>query len=94
MAEFEVMKSHPAATVEIVRAWEPLAATIPAILHHHERYDGMGYPDGLKGEEIPLEARILAVADGLEAIGSERPYRPPFEGEEIIAALKEGAGSQ
>lgn len=49
IAEFEVMKSHPAASVEIVQAWEAFAATIPAILHHHERYDGKGYPDGLKG---------------------------------------------
>lgn len=94
MAEFEVMKSHPAASVEIVGALEPLAATIPTILHHHERYDGEGYPGGLKGEETPLLARVLAVADSIEAMSSERPYRPAMTREEIIATLKEGAGSQ
>ena len=94
MAEFEVMKSHPAASVEIVQAWEPLASTIPTILHHHERYDGKGYPHGLKGEEIPLLARVLAVANSIEAMSSERPYRPAITREEIIATLKEGAGSQ
>jgi len=94
MAEFEVMKSHPAASVEIVQALEPLAATIPAILHHHERYDGQGYPDGLKGEEIPLLARVLAVANSIEAMSSDRPYRLAMTREEMIATLKEGAGSQ
>jgi|GEM_PF-5835487 len=94
MAEFEVMKSHPAASVEIVQAWEAFAATIPAVLHHHERYDGKGYPDGLKGEEIPLLARVLAVANSIEAMSSERPYRPAMTREEIMATLKEGAGSQ
>jgi len=94
MAEFEVIKSHPAASVEVVQAWEPLAATIPAILHHHERYDGKGYPDGLKGEEIPLLARVLAVANSIEAMSWERPYRAAMTREEIMATLKEGAGSQ
>jgi len=94
MAEFEVMKSHPAASAKIVQAWEPLATTIPAILHHHERYDGQGYPDRLKGEEIPLLARVLAVANSIEAMSAERPYRPAMTREEMIAALKEGAGSQ
>jgi HD-GYP domain-containing protein (c-di-GMP phosphodiesterase class II) len=94
MAEFEVMKSHPAASVKIVQAWEPFAAAIPAILHHHERYDGTGYPHGLKGEEIPLLAKVLAVANSIEAMSSERPYRPPLRREEIMATLKEGASSQ
>lgn len=94
MAEFEVIKSHPAVSVEVVQAWEAFAATIPAILHHHERYDGKGYPHGLKGEEIPLLARVLAVADSIEAMSSERPYRPAMTREEIMATLKEGAGSQ
>jgi len=94
MAEFEVMKSIPAASVEIVQTLEPLAATIPAILHHQERYDGKGYPDGLKGEEIPLLARVLAVANSIEAMSSERPYRPAMTREEIMATLEEGAGSQ
>lgn len=94
MAEFEVMKSLPAASAEIVQAFEPLAATIPAILYHHERYDGEGYPDGLRGEEIPLLARVLAVANSIEAMRSERPYRPAMTREEMMATLKEGAGSQ
>ncbi len=93
-AEYSLVQKHPLIGEEMVKGIEAWAGILPLIRHHHERYDGMGYPDGLKGEEIPLEARILAVADSLEAMGSERPYRPPFEREEIIATLKEGAGSQ
>ncbi|MFQ5886134.1 MAG: HD domain-containing phosphohydrolase [Anaerolineae bacterium] len=93
-AEYSLVQKHPLIGEEIVKGIEAWAGILPLIRHHHERYDGMGYPDGLKGEEIPLEARILAVADSLEAMGSERPYRPPFKWEEIIATLKEGAGSQ
>jgi len=93
-AEYSLVQKHPLIGEEIVKGVEAWAGILPLIRHHHERHDGMGYPDGLKGEEIPLEARILAVADGLEAMGSARPYRPPFEGEEIIATLREGASSQ
>lgn len=64
------------------------------ILHHHERYDGKGYPEGLRGKEIPLGARILAVADAFEAMTSERPYRPALSYEAAMAELKAGKGTQ
>ncbi len=64
------------------------------IAHHHERYDGKGYPDGLKGEEIPLGARILAVADTFDAMNSKRAYRGPLSKEDIISRLKESRGTQ
>lgn len=67
---------------------------LPAIRHHHERYDGTGYPNGLRGEAIPKEARILAVADGFEAITSPRPHRPAMSREEALRELHGGAGSQ
>jgi HD-GYP domain len=64
------------------------------VRHHHERYDGKGYPDGIKGEEIPLEARIIAVADTYDAITSDRIYRKGRTHDEAIAELKRVAGTQ
>ena len=66
----------------------------PAIKHHHEFYNGEGYPEGLKGEAIPLMARILAVADTVDAMGADRPYRRGRSREEIIAELQRCSGSQ
>ncbi|MFQ5886865.1 MAG: HD-GYP domain-containing protein, partial [Anaerolineae bacterium] len=71
-----------------------LAHLVPIIRHHHERYDGQSYPDGLKGKKIPLGARILAVADGFEAMTAERPYRRALTEEEALAELEKGAGIQ
>ena len=62
--------------------------------HHHERYDGKGYPDGLKGEDIPLEARIMALADVYDALVSQRVYKKAFPKEKAIEILREGAGTQ
>jgi len=93
-AEWLMIQAHPvvsAQTAERVAAFED---AVPAIRHHHERWDGTGYPDGLKGEEIPLLARILAVADGYDAMTSERPYRRALTEEEVLAELEEGAGTQ
>jgi HD-GYP domain-containing protein (c-di-GMP phosphodiesterase class II) len=67
---------------------------LPIVYHHHERYDGRGYPDGLKGEEIPQGARIMAVADAYDAMSSDRPYRKRLSKEECIAELKKSAGGQ
>jgi len=67
---------------------------VPVIRHHHERWDGTGYPNGLKGEDISLLARILAVADGFEAMTSERPYRRARTEEEALAELEKGTGTQ
>jgi len=72
--EWEIMKEHPRTGATIAGRIHKLAPCVPGILHHHERYDGSGYPDGLKGEEIPLDARILAIADAFTTMTSYRPY--------------------
>jgi putative nucleotidyltransferase with HDIG domain len=83
--EYDVVKQHPATGAEIVHA-ATLEEEAVWILHHHERMDGSGYPAGLKGEEIPLESRIILVADTIEAITSDRPYR---KRRDVGAALEE-----
>jgi diguanylate cyclase (GGDEF)-like protein/PAS domain S-box-containing protein/putative nucleotidyltransferase with HDIG domain len=93
-AEFATIKEHPivgATLVSQVRGFEQL---IPAIRHHHERLDGAGYPDGLAGEEIPLEARILSVVDVFDALTHERSYRNALSREEAIGELERGPGTQ
>lgn len=93
-AEWALIKDHPRQGVEILRHVDDLLTCLPAVLHHHERYDGSGYPSGLKGEGIPLEARILAIADAYEAITSERyRYGQPSR-KQAIAELRRCAGTQ
>ena len=92
--DWKPIKGHPKLGVEILRHVIDLVNCLPAIMHHHERYDGSGYPSGLKGEQIPLEARILAVADAYDAMTSPRPYREQFSMEEAINELKRCAGAQ
>ena len=67
---------------------------VPLVLHHHERWDGKGYPSGLKGEEIPIGARIISVADVYQALTSQRHYRKAFTKDKAIKMLKEGSGTQ
>ena len=67
---------------------------IPAVRHHHEWYDGSGYPDGLKGEKIPLQAAIISIADVFEAMTSDRPYRKAFSEKEVLKTMYELAGKQ
>jgi putative nucleotidyltransferase with HDIG domain len=91
--EFEIMKSHTvkgAAILETVLALRPL---VPIVRHHHERFDGNGYPDGLAGEEIASEARIVAVADAFDAMTSNRPYRPALSPDIAFAELLNKAGT-
>jgi HD-GYP domain-containing protein (c-di-GMP phosphodiesterase class II) len=71
-----------------------LSDALPAIRHHHERYDGSGYPDGLRGEDIPLGARIINVADALDAMLAPRVYRPALAPLEALEELRAGAGTQ
>jgi putative two-component system response regulator len=71
-----------------------LESVRPIVRHHHERWDGTGYPDRLAGEAIPLLARIVAVADSIEAMSGDRPYRPPLSTEAVVAELESGSGSQ
>ncbi len=92
--EWKPIKSHPKLGVEILRHVIDLANCLPAIMHHHERYDGSGYPAGLKGEKIPLEARILSVADSYDAMTSPRPYREQLKMEDAIDELRRCAGTQ
>jgi len=92
--DWEAIKSHPRLGANIVGNIPNLVPCVSTILYHHERWDGGGYPDGLKGEEIPIEARILAIADSFEAMTSPRPYRPALSIEEVIKELRQGAGFQ
>jgi ribonuclease P protein subunit RPR2 len=88
--EVEIVRRHPEEGAKIVGRLGSLQAAVPAILHHHERWDGTGYPDGLEGAEIPLAARVFAVADTLDALTTDRPYRPAatltYAREVIVAA--------
>jgi HD-GYP domain-containing protein (c-di-GMP phosphodiesterase class II) len=92
--EWELVKNHPVISMSIVAHVPRLVPCLPAILHHHERWDGKGYPYGLKGRDIPFEARILTVADSFDAMTSVRPYRNALPPEKVIKELQDGAGSQ
>lgn len=87
--EWELMRTHPVRGEELCRHVASLEAVLPIIRHHHEHWDGSGYPDGLKGEEIPLLARILQMADIYDALTSERPYKKAFSPEKAIRIMKE-----
>ena len=98
--EYEMMKKHPEIGCEIIQAMPKIyneefnKVAAQMALCHHERYDGKGYPKGLKGNEIPLCARIMAVADVTDALLSYRPYKPAFSIEKTIAIIEEGKGTQ
>jgi putative nucleotidyltransferase with HDIG domain len=92
--EWEPIKAHPELGMEILKHVIDLVNCLPGILHHHEHYDGTGYPGALKGEEIPLEARVLAIADVYDAITSMRPYRNQMTPQEALDELRRCAGTQ
>ena len=92
--EQRIVERHPARGVEFMRPLEILEPAIPIILHHHERFDGRGYPKGLKGPVIPLGARIMAVANAFEAMICERPYREALTIEEAAREIQRNAGTQ
>ncbi|MEW5921895.1 MAG: HD domain-containing phosphohydrolase [Bacillota bacterium] len=93
-AEWDEVKSHPVVGVRIVEPAGFPPQVVAAIRHHHENYGGGGYPDGLAGEEIPLLARIIGVADAYDAMTSDRPYRRPRTAEEAKEELRRKAGRQ
>jgi putative nucleotidyltransferase with HDIG domain len=93
-AEWAVMQQHAEFGARILSELPALACYARIVRAHHERWDGRGYPLGLKGEEIPLEARIVAVADAFHAMISNRPYRPALPQREAMAILEEGRGTQ
>lgn len=90
-AEAEIVRQHPVTGEKICAPFRCLRPILPLIRHHHERMDGSGYPDGLYGEEIPLKARILQVADVYDALTSDRPYREALSSEEALEILGQEA---
>ena len=88
------MREHVAIGEAIVRPLQSAAGLLPIIRHHHERYDGRGYPDGLRGREIPRLARIVSLCDAFDALVNDRPYRTRLTTEEAVSVLRIGAGSQ
>lgn len=90
-AERARMKEHPVIGASLIAPMRSLAEAVPLIRHHHERLDGSGYPDGLSGEQISLEVRILSVVDIFQALISERPYKSSMPAEKAIAILREEA---
>lgn len=92
--EYDIIKRHPKKSVSIIKHLNFLKPVIPIILHHHENYDGTGYPNGLKGNQIPLGARIMAVAGAFSAMIAKRPYRQKIDIENAISEIKKSAGSQ
>lgn len=91
--EFEIIKKHPQIGADIIRPVHFLRDVVPIILHHHERYDGYGYGAKLRGEEIPLGARIVAVVDVYQALVSNRPYRKAYSRREAIKIIREESGT-
>ncbi|MCL6454464.1 MAG: diguanylate cyclase [Alicyclobacillus sp.] len=92
--EWQIMRSHVEIGENIAKPIPSLGPCLPIIRHHHERYDGTGYPDGLKGDDIPLEARILTIADSFDAMTTSRPYQRKRSMEEAFIELRRCAGSQ
>ena len=92
--EWAIFEQHPVDGVKILELFPGFEEGRELVLHHHERIDGDGYPSGLRGHEIPLGARILAVADGFDAMASSRPYRAALATEVVIAELRRGRGTQ
>ena len=90
--EYELMREHVRIGARILEPIEAYAGIVPVVLHHHEYYDGTGYPDGLKGENIDLGARIFTVADHYDALISDRPYRAGLAREKVIGFIKEDSG--
>lgn len=93
--EFAIMRKHPQIGFEILRDSQSRFVQLGAVVarHHHERWDGSGYPDGLRGEEIPITARIVGLADVFDALISERPYKPAWSHDQAVAYVRENSGT-
>jgi len=92
--EIKIMRQHATLALDILGAVQALQPTLPLIKHHHERWDGTGYPDGLAGEEIPLGARIIAVAEVYDILTHGAPWKEPLSVEEAKAEIRRCAGTQ
>lgn len=93
-AEFAKIQRHPVIGAHMISGFPALACARPYILSHHERFDGRGYPEGLAGTAIPLPGRLLAVADTVDAMLSDRPYRPALDHRQVLDELERGRGTQ
>nr|MDA3833583.1 HD domain-containing protein [Spirochaetales bacterium] len=90
--EKELMKKHPKIGTDILEHIDEMSGVIPGVLHHHEWFDGSGYPDGLHTEQIPLAARIIAIADAFDALTTDRPYRQASEKQAALEIMQADAG--
>ena len=90
--EWAIMKKHPSMGARVLRGISHLQPAMPYILYHHERWDGTGYPEGLKGREIPIEARLLAIVDVYDAITTRRPYHPAQSNHDVVEILNTESG--
>ncbi len=92
--EYEIMKNHVTISGLIIHGLPRLADVLDAVTHHHERWDGKGYPRGLAGEQIPLLGRMMAIADAFSAMTLDRPYRAGMSPEEALVEIENGYGTQ
>ena len=92
--EWAQMKQHPTSALHVLSQIHSISDATPAILHHHEHFDGSGYPDGLAGDDIPIASRILLVTDAFDAMTTDRPYRKAMSVETAIKELRDNSGSQ
>lgn len=92
--ETQILRRHPVIGFYVLEKLDPISYVLPGVLHHHESFDGTGYPDGLSGTDIPLIARIIAVADAFDAMTSDRPYRHGMSTQEALEILAHNAGPQ
>lgn len=92
--EFRLMKNHSSWGADVAAKAHLSAVVVNIIMYHHERYDGTGYPTGMEGRDIPIEARIVAVADVFDALSTDRPYRPRFPQEEVIEIIESMKGAE
>lgn len=91
--DWTLIRTHPQIGAQLIADIPGMRDVYPSVLHHHEHVDGSGYPDGLKGDEIPLGARIIAVADAFDAMTTDRPYRRGLDSAAAIQELQRGAGT-
>ena len=91
--EFDHIKEHPVRSYQVVEGIPHLAGALDGVLYHHERIDGTGYPEGLVGDEIPLQARIIQIADIFDALTSNRSYRSAYGWSQALGILREGSGT-
>jgi HD-GYP domain-containing protein (c-di-GMP phosphodiesterase class II) len=92
--ERAIMEEHPIIGADILSSYSAFEKSVAFVRHHHERWDGKGYPDGIKGEQIPIGSRIISVVDAYDAMTSDRPYRRGMPPAQAVERLKAGMGSQ